>query len=287
MLRIYFGGIDHFSMDALYNSVTGFRHLFAVGILILLLLWESGSPYFGFFRARTGQRALHGARNIAIGILNAVVVAVGFVALWAAVTEWAGHNGLGLLNLIPLPSWVHIIGGVLLLDLWTYWWHRFNHIISLLWRFHKVHHSDPQMDVTTANRFHTGEIVFSSLLRVPVLALTGASLGELALFESLLFTNTQFHHANIGLGERVDRFLRIWITSPAMHKVHHSRWQPETDSNYTALLSVWDRLFGSFRLRADPHEISFGLDDTDRPEQQSLTGLLKMPATKPNRPPTD
>ena len=274
-------------MDALYNAVDGFRHLSAVGILFLLLLWETGSPFFGFFRARTGQRALHGARNIGLGILNALVVALGFVALWATVTEWTGHHGIGLLNLIPLPFWLHVIGAVLLLDLWTYWWHRFNHVIPFLWRFHKVHHSDPQMDVTTANRFHTGEIVFSSLLRVPVLALIGASLGELALFESIMFANTQVHHANIGLSERADSFLRIWITSPAMHKVHHSRWQPETDSNYTALLSVWDRLFGSFRLRADPHEIQFGLQDTDQPDQQTLPGLLKMPAAKPNKPSTD
>ena len=150
-----------------------------------------------------------------------------------------------------------------------------------------MHHSDPLMDVTTANRFHTGEIVLSSLLRVLVLALIGASLGELALFESIMFANTQIHHANIGFSEKVDRFMRIFLTSPAMHKVHHSRLQPETDSNYTALLSVWDRLFGSFRLRADPHEIQFGLDDTDKPDQQSLPGLLKMPAAKPNKPPTD
>ncbi len=274
-------------MDALYNTVDGFRHFSAVGVLILLLLWESGSPYLGFFRAGAKRRLVHGTRNITLGILNTVVVAVGFVTLWAAVTTWTAQHGIGLLNLIPLPIWLHVLGAVLLLDLWTYCWHRLNHTIPFLWRFHKVHHSDPLMDVTTANRFHTGEIVLSSLLRVPVLALIGASLGELALFESIIFANTQIHHANIGFSEKVDRFMRIFLTSPAMHKVHHSRLQPETDSNYTALLSVWDRLFGSFRLRADPHEIQFGLDDTDKPDQQSLPGLLKMPAAKPNKPPTD
>ena len=271
-------------MDSLYNTVDGFRQFSAVGVLILLLLWESGSPYLSFFRAGSKRRLVHGTRNITLGIINTVVVAIGFVALWAAVTTWTAQHGIGLLNLIPLPLWLHVLGAVILLDLWTYWWHRFNHVIPFLWRFHKVHHSDPQMDVTTANRFHTGEIVLSSLLRVPVLALIGASLGELAVFETILFANTQIHHANIGFSEKADRFLRIFLTSPAMHKVHHSRLQSETDSNYTALLSVWDRLFGSFRLRADPHEIQFGLDDTDRPDQQTLPGLLKMPAVKPDKP---
>ncbi len=107
-------------MDALYNTVDGFRHFSAVGILILLLLWESGSPYLGFFRAGAKRRLVHGTRNITLGILNTVVVAVGFVTLWAAVTTWTAQHGIGLLNLIPLPIWLHVLGAVLLLDLWTY-----------------------------------------------------------------------------------------------------------------------------------------------------------------------
>jgi len=252
----------------------------AIGLLFAMLVWESTVPFFGFFRSATRNRLRHGGINILLGVINAVVVAAVFVQLWSWVAAWTEARGIGLLNLAELPWWLSVMGAFLLLDFWTYWWHRFNHTIPFLWRFHKVHHSDPRMDVTTANRFHLGEIVISSILRLPVLLITGASLGELALFETLLFANTQFHHANIGISGKGDLLLRIFVASPAMHKVHHSRWTPETNSNYTSLFSVWDRVFGSFRLRDDPHEIEFGLDDTDNPKQQTIGGLMAMPVGK-------
>ncbi len=271
-------------MDALFNALSGWRWPIAVSMLFLLLLWESASPYFLFFRKRTDNRLRHGGRNVFLGIFNGLVVAVVFVGLWAKMTDWTAANGYGLLNLASIPFWIHVLAAFLMLDFWTYWWHRFNHTLPFLWRFHKVHHSDPCMDVTTANRFHLGEIVFSSILRLPVLLLAGATLGELALYETLLFANTQIHHANIGFSSVADKVLRIFLTSPNMHKVHHSRLLAETNSNYTSLLSVWDRLFGSFRLRANPHEISFGLDDTDQPNQQTIPGLFLMPTEKNNPP---
>jgi sterol desaturase/sphingolipid hydroxylase (fatty acid hydroxylase superfamily) len=133
------------------------------------------------------------------------------------------------------------------------------------------------MDVTTANRFHVGEIILSSLLRIPAILIFGAHLWELLVYELMMFPVVQFHHANIGIPERLDKLLRIFIVTPAMHKVHHSRIKPETNSNYTSLLSVWDRIFGSFRLRANPHEISFGLDEFDATKHQTLTGLITTP----------
>jgi len=159
-----------------------------------------------------------------------------------------------------------------------------NHRVPFLWRFHKVHHSDPHMDVSTANRFHFGEIILSSILRIPVILLLGAELWHLALYEAILYPVVQFHHANIGVGRRLDRFLRLFITTPEMHKAHHSRWQPETDSNYTSLLSIWDRVFRSFRLRKDPHEIQLGLDGYDEPQKQTLWGLLRTPLGKSDLP---
>jgi len=267
-------------MDTLFHAISGWRWPIAISILFLLLLWESASPYFLFFRTRTDSRLRHGGRNIFLGIFNGLIVAVIFAGLWSLMIGWIDDRGYGLLNLAEIPSWLHVVGAFILLDFWTYWWHRFNHVLPFLWRFHKVHHSDPFMDVTTANRFHLGEIVFSSLLRLPVFFLIGNTLGELALYEIFLFANNQVQHANIGISASGDKILRIFLTSPAMHKVHHSRWLPETNSNYTSLLSVWDRLFRSFRLRADPHEICFGLDDTDQPRQQTIPGLFLMPAEK-------
>ena len=130
-----------------------------------------------------------------------------------------------------------------------YAWHRINHRVPFLWRFHRVHHSDAQMDVTTASRFHTGEIALSSLLRIPLILALGVTAWQLVLYETMMFGVVQFHYANIALPPRAESVVSRVIVTPTMHKVHHSRWQPETDSNYSAMLSVWDRLFGSFRRR--------------------------------------
>ena len=139
------------------------------------------------------------------------------------------------------------------------------------------------MDVTTANRFHIGEIALSSVLRVPVIALLGLQLWELALYELAMFTVVQLHHANIAFPVWLDRTLRVIIVTPFMHKVHHSRWQPETDSNYSSLFSFWDRLIGSYRLRDDPRTLRFGLDEFNRPEDHTLTGLLATPLKQVQR----
>lgn len=141
------------------------------------------------------------------------------------------------------------------------------------------------MDVTTANRFHTGEILMSSLLRIPLIILLGLRVEQLALYEVLMFTVVQFHHANIGLPEKWDRLLRIFIVTPHMHKIHHSDHQPETDSNYSSLLSVWDRIFRSFRKSKDLRAIKLGLREFDAENYQTFPGLLKTPLDK--RPPSN
>jgi sterol desaturase/sphingolipid hydroxylase (fatty acid hydroxylase superfamily) len=244
-------------------------------MLLALLLWETAHPFFPFPIGR--ERIRHGFRNVALGILNAVVTSLVFVGLWWSASAWAEHHEFGLLHWLPLPTWAAWLLAILLLDAWTYYWHRINHRIPFLWRFHRVHHSDPHMDVTTANRFHTGEIVMSSILRVPLIVLIGASIEQLALYELLMFAVVQFHHANISVSAKWDRVLRLFIVTPYMHKVHHSRWQPETDSNYSSLLSIWDRIFRSFRINAKPESIRLGLDEFDRTADQTIAGLLRTP----------
>ena len=174
---------------------------------------------------------------------------------------------------------MEMVIAILMFDLFTYWFHRLSHRIPFLWRFHRVHHSDPHMDVTTANRFHLGEVMISSVLRIPLIALAGVELWHLALYELLMFSIVQFHHANIALPGALDRLLRVFIVTPAMHKVHHSRIQKETDSNYTSLFSFWDRVFGSFKIRKpeDLGKIQLGLDGYDCTDKQRLIGLLKTP----------
>jgi len=246
-----------------------------VGLAALLLL-ETAHPFFELFRARR-ERGRHLARNLVLGAVNSVLVAVVFAGLWVAAAAWAEARGVGLLRLGDLPTWAHVVLALLLLDLWTYTWHRMNHRVPFLWRFHRVHHSDAQMDVTTASRFHTGEIVLSSLLRVPLIVALGVTAWELVLYETLMFAVVQFHHANVALPPRVEAVVNKVIVTPGMHKVHHSRWQPETDSNYSAFLSVWDRLFRSFRRRAALDEIELGLAEFDDDAHQSIAGMLRTP----------
>jgi hypothetical protein len=170
--------------------------------------------------------------------------------------------------------------GVLLLDAWMYAWHRANHALPFLWRFHRMHHSDPTVDVTTALRFHCGEIVLSSLLRLAVVPLLGLELWQVILYETMLLPVIAFHHSNVALPERWDRLLRLVIVSPNMHRVHHSDWQPETDSNFASIFSWWDRLGRSFRLRPDVRTLHYGLREFDGDRWQSLWGLLRTPLAR-------
>ena len=236
----------------------------SLGVMLLLLAWETGQPFFALF-ARSAhpwrKRLRHAAVNIGIGVLNGLAIRFGFLTLWVATMRWTAEHDVGLLNWLSIPSAWRWLPALLLLDTWTYGWHRLNHTFAFFWRFHRLHHADREMDVTTANRFHLGEITLSSLLRVPVLALIGCRLEELVLYEVLLFAVVQFHHANIGLPDRLDRALRTVIVTPHLHKVHHSVVVAEQNANFSSLFSWWDRLAHTFRLAPDLTRVEFGVED--------------------------
>ncbi len=243
--------------------------------LALAILWlvEGVLP---MFEGRSA-RARHGARNLALGVGNAAVTALIFAAATLFVTEGARERGFGLLHLLGLPGWARIAVAVVAFDAWQYLWHRLNHRIPFLWRFHQVHHSDAELDATSGLRFHTGEIVLSSIARLAVLPLLGLTVTEVLIYETILLPIILFHHSNLRLPGVVDRRLRWLIVTPWMHWVHHSDYQPETDSNYSSIFSFWDRVFGSFRLRAEPRDIRLGLENLDRSEWGTLRGMLAMP----------
>ena len=143
-----------------------------------------------------------------------------------------------------------------------------------------MHHSDREMDVTSAARFHIGELIFSSVLRLGILPLLGMELWQLILYEVMLLPVIQFHHSNVYLPERWDRLLRTIIVSPNMHRVHHSRIRLETDSNYSSVFSFWDRLARTFRRRENVEEIKFGLVEFDDAKRQTILGMLRTPFSK-------
>ncbi len=249
-------------------------------ILVLLLSWETLKPFFACFRGAWRGRLFHALRNFIIGTLNSVVISAFIATVWLWVSEWTAANRFGLLHWVPFPDWARVVAAFLLLDVWMYKWHWMNHRFAFLWRFHRLHHTDTQMDVTTASRFHLGEILLSSLLRVPLLVLTGIQLWQVVLYEGVLFAVVQFQHANVALPPKLDAALRRVIVTPAMHKIHHSREQRETDSNYASLFAWWDRVFGTFVWRDDQQGIRFGLEGWDARDRQSFTGMLATPLAK-------
>jgi sterol desaturase/sphingolipid hydroxylase (fatty acid hydroxylase superfamily) len=245
----------------------------AAAVLALLWALEGIAPMFEGRASRTR----HGGANLALGIANAAVAALVFAGATLRVTEWAAARGFGLLRVVDLGPLAGTLAALVLMDGWMYAWHRLNHRVPLLWRFHAVHHADAEMDATSGVRFHTGEIVLSSVARLAVLPLLGLSVQQVLLYETVLLPLVLFHHSNVRVPARLDRALRMVIVTPWMHWVHHSEWRPETDSNFASVFSFWDRLLGTFRLRERPRDIRLGLGLRDEHAWRSLPGMLAMP----------
>ncbi len=223
--------------------------------LVILLALEQGIP------AMPGRSGVwrHRAWNLGLGTINAVALGLLAAPLLRWATVWAEARGIGLARVLSLPEAVAIGLALVAFDGWMYLWHRANHVVPLLWRFHRLHHSDPAMDATTTVRFHPGELAISTLLRLAVLPVLGLRIEHLLVYEVVLFPVILFHHSNVRFPEKIDRVVRTVLVTPAMHRVHHSKRQIETDSNYGSVLSIWDRLGRSFRRRRDGSAIEFGL----------------------------
>ena len=249
----------------------------AIGVLLALWLGEALVPFYTNFGGGPSDRLRHDLRNLGFGLFNAGVLMLLFLPAFVAVDSWAANHGFGLSRLVAQPCWAVTLLLFVLFDMWMYIWHRANHTIGFLWRFHRMHHSDPEMDATTGVRFHTGEVLFSALARLVVLPLLGMTLWQLAIYEMVFLPVVLFHHSNVSFPRWLDHGLLAIIVTPAMHRVHHSRWRPETDSNYGSVFPCWDFLAGSFRLRADARSVHLGLDGMDSPKWQSVAGMLTTP----------
>ena len=254
------------------------KRIAPVVLLALFWVWETWRPFFG---QREG-RLRHAVHNLAIAVFNTVILGLVFGFVTIAVASWTEENQLGLLNAVGLDTWIRFGLALVLLDGWMYVWHRANHTIPVLWRFHRMHHSDRHMDVTTATRFHLGEHVGAGVLRLGLIPLIGWEAWNLVVYDLCVIAITQFHHADISIGQ-CDRWLRWFIVTPNMHKMHHSDWQPETDSNYSTVLSIWDRLFRSFRMRADPKTLVYGLSEFTDAGWQSWWGMMRTPFVNPRK----
>ncbi len=200
----------------------------------------------------------HDVRNVMIGALNlSIVFGGGYFLEKLLVVCYTNH--FGLLNLFFLPLVLNIILQVILTDLVMYWWHRVNHLIPVLWRFHRFHHTDQKMNSTTTLRFHPVEQVLSSMMKLALFPLLGFTTTGVLVYGFLFFPVILVHHSNIKVSEKIDFFYRKAFISPLMHRIHHSRIKKETDSNYGSVFPVWDIIFSSY-IKKPSDEIHFGIE---------------------------
>lgn len=218
--------------------------------------------------------------------LTTIVINLSMAFLLLNTSDWTIHNNFGLLQWIPgLALWGEIILGVLLLDfVGAYLPHYTEHRIKPLWMIHLVHHSDPNVDTTTANRHHPLESIIRFLFTLLGVFIIGTSIGIVMLYQALSLLSTQFNHANIRLPKKLDQWISYFIVSPDMHKIHHHYRLPYTDTNFGNIFSIWDRMLGTFS-NYDREKIIYGVDVfPDVKKNSRIKSLLKQPFEKYKRP---
>lgn len=257
------------------------RLMVLLGLLGLMAGWEALAPR----RPLTQPRHRRWFANLGITLINTAFLRLALPAATVGLAVLAQQRGWGLFPVLDLPSWAAIALSLLLLDLALYAQHVATHAVPMLWRLHRVHHTDLDIDVTTGLRFHPAEILLSLLYKGAVVVALGAHPIGVVIFEVMLNSSSLFNHSNIRLSAAVDRTIRrVWVT-PDMHRVHHSVLRAETDSNYGTCLSLWDRLFGTYRAQpqGDHATMLLGLEIFRAPADQKLWRLLMQPLRRGQR----
>ncbi len=265
-------------IEFILTHQTPIRLIFFGAILGVMMGWEFGAPRRTLSVARMGRWT----SNLGIVALNTVALRLVFPIAAVGVAAVAADRGWGLLNTIGLPGWMAIVFSVVVLDLAIYTQHVAFHKVPILWRLHRMHHTDVDIDTTTGIRFHPIEIALSLVIKMAVIVALGAPPVAVILFEVLLNATAMFNHGNVRLAARIDRVLRRVMVTPDFHRVHHSVHRDETDSNYGFNLSVWDYLFGTYRAQPrDGHTgMKIGLDIFREPSRRRLDQLLIQPFVK-------
>jgi sterol desaturase/sphingolipid hydroxylase (fatty acid hydroxylase superfamily) len=221
------------------------------GIFLLMALVELALPKRTLIVSKGRRWLTNVGISVVASVLLRLMAALAVPVAAVAAAFYAQENGIGLLNNVAWPEWVKIVLALVALDLAIWAQHLASHKIPILWRLHKVHHADRDIDVTTAVRFHPVEIALSMLWKIVVVVPLGASPLAVVLFEVILNGCAMFNHANIDLPGWLDRAIRIFVVTPDMHRVHHSVQRREHDSNYGFNLSVWDRLFRTYTAQPE------------------------------------
>ena len=258
-------------------ETSALRLMVFFGCLSLLLLAEQLWPR----RQRIFARFKRWRTNMGLVVLNSALLQLMGPVSAVAMAVLATNHGWGLLSLIPLPLWADLLFGFVLLDLAIYLQHWAIHRIPILWRVHRVHHCDRDLDATTALRFHPIEIVLSMIYKCGIVLILGPLALSVIIFEVVLNASAMFNHANVTIPKRLDGWLRRVIVTPDMHRVHHSVRPAETDSNYGFCLSWWDQLFGTYLREPKDGQLgmTIGLQEFQSNAPASLLWSLRLPVS--------
>ena len=262
-------------MNTLLNNEPFFRAGAFLLVLTAMMAWEIVAKR----RPQVVSRSQRWPGNVLLVIIDTAMVRLVFPLAAVGAAVYAQDLGLGVFNAVTLPGWVVLILSILALDLAIYGQHRIFHAVPWLWRIHRVHHADQEFDVTTALRFHPLEILLSMTIKIAVVMMLGAPPIAVIVFEILLNATAMFNHGNVQLSAKTDRYLRVLLVTPDMHRVHHSVIRQETDSNFGFNLTWWDRVFGTYRNQPEHGHLgmTIGLEDYRTEQDQQLGRMLVQP----------
>ncbi|PCJ85442.1 MAG: fatty acid hydroxylase [Thiotrichaceae bacterium] len=252
------------------------RLSFFLGIFAVMAIWEFIAPR----RVLTVSKIVRWSNNLGLVFLNSFILRILFPAAAIGVAVFASEQGWGLLNYYNVPPMIAVIVSVVAMDFVIYVQHVMVHAIPVLWRLHRVHHADLDFDVTTGARFHPIEIILSMLIKFATIILLGAPVVAVIIFEVMLNATAMFNHSNVRLNLVVDKWLRLILVTPDMHRVHHSVEDDETNSNFGFSLPWWDRLCGTYRdqPRGGHENMTIGIHSFRDTKMTSwISGMLVMP----------
>jgi len=265
--------------EPLLASEPQLRLIVFLGVLVAMALWELAAPR----RRREIPRVIRWTNNLGLVVIDTIVLRLSFPILAVGLAVIAQDRGWGLFNVIEAPGWVAVLVSIVVLDLAIYLQHVMFHAVPVLWRLHRMHHADLEFDVTTGLRFHPVEILLSMGIKLAVVMALGPPAVAVLIFEVLLNATAMFNHSNIRLPILVDRFLRLIVVTPDMHRVHHSIIPEETNSNFGFNLPWWDRLLGTYKAqpKVGHEEMSIGIEQFRTTRDLWLDRMLVQPVKGP------
>lgn len=245
-----------------------------LGMFVTMLYFEWRAPCVHSEQKKSFRIAFH----LGLSVINSVLLSLTLAGPIYATVLYAQKHKIGLANMFGLSGGVEIVVTVIALDFWDYWMHLVNHKIKFLWRFHKAHHSDMEVDVTTASRFHIGELLITGGIKCLMVVVWGPSLLGLVVFEILLTGFSQFHHSNVAIPLCIQDHIEKLIVTPRMHRCHHALHQNCFNTNFATIFSIWDRFFSSYHWAKDASELQpIGVYSPRGPATMQLKPFIMTP----------